>query len=35
VVAQDAEVCGVNAWAKPYVVLLCGACEVALEAEET
>jgi predicted SprT family Zn-dependent metalloprotease len=26
--------CGVNAWAKPEVVLVCGACEVALEADE-
>jgi predicted SprT family Zn-dependent metalloprotease len=26
--------CGLNAWAKPEVVLLCGACEVALEPEE-
>jgi hypothetical protein len=26
--------CGLNAWAKPDVVLLCGACEVELEAEE-
>ena len=26
--------CGLNAWAKPDVVLICGACEVALEADE-
>jgi len=26
--------CQLNAWAKPDVVLLCGACEVALEADE-
>lgn len=26
--------CGLNAWAKPDVVLLCGACEVALEPDE-
>ena len=26
--------CGLNAWAKPEVVILCGGCEVALEAEE-
>ena len=26
--------CGLNAWAKPEAVLLCGACEVALEPEE-
>ena len=26
--------CGLNAWAKAEVVLLCGACEVALEPEE-
>jgi len=26
--------CGLNAWAKADVVLLCGACEVALEPEE-
>jgi hypothetical protein len=26
--------CGLNAWAKSDVVLLCGACEVALEPEE-
>src|SRR2546425_4284783 len=25
--------CGLNAWAKAAVVLLCGACEVALEPE--
>ena len=24
--------CGLNAWAKPDVVLVCGACEVPLEA---
>jgi predicted RNA-binding Zn-ribbon protein involved in translation (DUF1610 family) len=26
--------CGLNAWAKPEVVLLCGECKVALEPEE-
>jgi predicted SprT family Zn-dependent metalloprotease len=26
--------CGLNAWAKPEVVLVCGACEVKLEADE-
>ena len=26
--------CNLNAWAKPDVVLLCGACEVALEPDE-
>jgi hypothetical protein len=26
--------CGVNAWAKPDIVLVCGACQVALEANE-
>ena len=26
--------CGLNAWAKPDVVLLCGMCEVALEPDE-
>ena len=26
--------CGLNAWAKPEVVLVCGVCEVKLEADE-
>jgi hypothetical protein len=25
--------CGLNAWAKPDIVLVCGACDTALEAE--
>ena len=25
--------CGVNAWAKPNIVLVCGACQTILEAE--